>query len=73
MARGKFISDFERDVIRIGISRDLKAPQIARFLGRSKVAVYQQISAMEAEGTMENTVLDFVSEEIAQAIRRRDQ
>jgi hypothetical protein len=70
MARAKFISDFERDVIRIGVSRGVNAPQIARFLGRTKVAVYQQIAAMDAAGALESGVLPFVADEIANAIKK---
>lgn len=68
MAKAAYISDFERDVIRIGHSRGIKAPDIARFLGRTKVAVYNQIKAMDAAGTLENLPLCFVADEIAGAI-----
>lgn len=70
MARGKFITDFERDLIRIGFARGMKAPQIARFLGRTKVAIYQQIAAMEAAGDLQPTVFEFVADEIAAAMAR---
>lgn len=71
MARGKFISDFEREVIRIGVSDGIKAPQIGRFLGRTKVAIYQQIEAMTAAGKMEPTTLPFVADEIAATIKAK--
>ena len=70
MARGKFISEFERDVIRIGVDAGYKAPQIARFLGRTKVVVYRHIEEMTESGTIGNLPLAFVSSEIAGAIGR---
>ncbi|WP_323006779.1 helix-turn-helix domain-containing protein [Pseudorhodobacter sp.] len=72
MAKAKYISDFERDVIRIGVSRGIKAPAIARFLGRQKMAVYNHIAAMEADGTIGNVPLAFVADEIARAINAKE-
>lgn len=68
MAKATYISDFERDVIRIGYSRGIKAPDIARFLGRTKVAVYNQIKAMDAAGTLGDLPFCFAANEIAAAI-----
>lgn len=73
MAKAKYISTFERDVIRIGYAKGIKAPQIARFLKRGKMVVYNHIKAMEADGTIGELPLSFVADEIADAIRRADQ
>lgn len=73
MARAKYISEFERDVMRIGHARGLKAPQIARFLKRGKMVVYNHLKAMEADGTLSDLPLCFVADEIAEAIRKADQ
>lgn len=73
MAKGKYISDFERDVIRIGLAQGLKAPQIARFLKRGKMAVYNHIKAMETEGTLTTLPMCFIANEIGKAIREADQ
>ena len=70
MAKARYISDFERDVIRIGIDAGIKAPKIALFLGRGKMVIYNQIKKMEAEGTIQNKPMGFVCEEIAAAIRK---
>ena len=71
MAKAKYISDFERDVIRIGVSRGIKAPQIARFLNREKMTIYNHIKAMQQAGTLENLPLCFVADEIARAINEK--
>lgn len=71
MARAKYISKFERDMIRIGHAHGVNAPSIARFLGRSKVAVYKQIERMTADGTIEDLPFAFVSEEITRAMRQK--
>jgi transposase len=72
MAKAKYISDFERDVMRIGHAKGYKPPQIARFLKRGKMVVYNHIKAMEAAGTLDDLPLCFVVEEIGEAIRRAD-
>ncbi|NVK16718.1 MAG: hypothetical protein HWE35_21305 [Rhodobacteraceae bacterium] len=68
MAKAKYISDFERDVMRIGAARGYKAPQIARFLKRGKMVVYNHLKAMESDGTLKDLPLCFVTDEIAEAI-----
>ncbi|MCG7626501.1 hypothetical protein MHM88_01685 [Epibacterium sp. MM17-32] len=68
MAKAKYISDFERDVMRIGHAKGYKAPQIARFLRRGKMVVYNHIKAMDEAGTLEDLPLCFVVDEIAAAI-----
>ncbi len=69
MARGKLISEFERDVIRIGHSRGMFPLEISKFLGRTRVAVHVQIEKMKEDGTIDNVPLSFVADEIAEAIR----
>ena len=69
MARGKFITKFEAEIIRIGVDRGFKAPQIARYLGRTKQAVYAHIEKMQADDTLANLPFDFVADEIAGGIR----
>lgn len=70
MAKAKYISDFERDVMRIGAQNGFKAPQIARFLKRGKMVVYNHLKAMEAEGTLKALPMCFIEEEIVEAIRK---
>lgn len=69
MARGKFITAFEAEIIRIGVNSGFKAPQIARYLGRTKQAVYAHIDKMKADDTLKNMPFDFVADEIAEGIR----
>lgn len=73
MAKAKYISDFERDVMRIGNAKGFKAPQIARFLKRGKMVVYNHIKGMAADGTLEDLPLCFVVDEIAEAIQKANQ
>lgn len=70
MARGKFITDFEKDVIRIGISRGIAKATIARALKRRKSAIGQQVQRMADENTLDNLPMVFVVDEIAQWIER---
>ena len=72
MARAKYISPFERDIMRIGHSRGINAPTIARFLGRGKLVVYRHLQLMRDEGTLDDLPLCFVCDEIAEAIRKAD-
>lgn len=69
MARGKFISEFERDVIRIGHARGVKNGQIAKYLGRTRECVWQQVRKMQADGTINNLPFSFAAEEIARAMK----
>lgn len=69
MARGKFISDFERTVIRVGFANGIDGPSIARFLGRTKGVIYAQRDKMTEAGTMDDLPLPFVTEELVRAMR----
>lgn len=73
MARAKFITDFEAEIIRIGHNRGFKAPTIARYLGRNKVTVYNHIHKMKEAGTLDNMPFDFVAEEIAKGMQKHVQ
>ncbi|WGT50163.1 helix-turn-helix domain-containing protein [Thioclava nitratireducens] len=70
MARGKFITDFERDCIRIGKARGLENATIARALKRTQAAIGQQVRMMEEDGTLGNLPLTFMVDEIADMMRR---
>jgi len=69
MARGKFISDFEKDCIRIGVARGVRNATIARALKRTAAAVGQQIKRMEDDGTLYDLPSVFFVEDIAQMLR----
>lgn len=71
MSKGKFISDFERDIIRIGYSTGATQAQIARFCHRSKSTICVQIQKMIEDGTIDNLPLSFVCDEIGGAIREK--
>lgn len=70
MARAKFITDFERDCIRIGKSRGLDNATIARALKRTQAAIGQQVKAMDKAGTLDNLPMVLMVEEIAEMMRR---
>ena len=59
--------------MRIGTSKGFNAPQIARFLKRGKMVVYNHIKQMDADGTLADLPLCFVVDEIAEAIRKANQ
>lgn len=69
MAKAKFITDFERDCIRIGHARGVRPVQVARWLKRSRITVHKQIAAMRDAGTLDDLPMCFVVDEIAEAMR----
>ncbi len=46
MARGKAITDFESEVISLGLKNGANKSEIAKVLGRSKQSIYQYVSRM---------------------------
>tara|TARA_R110002073_G_scaffold46499_2_gene126859 strand:+ start:6333 stop:6560 length:228 start_codon:yes stop_codon:yes gene_type:complete len=72
MARAKYITEFEKDVIRIGVANGFSAPAISRFLGRQKMAIYRHIEILRDDGTLGNVPLEFVADEIAIAMQRKE-
>lgn len=68
MARGKLFSEFECDVIRIGLVSRHSYAQIARFLGRTPAGVAQMAKRMERAGTLENMPFGFVRDDLADKI-----
>jgi len=68
MARGKYITEFERDCIRIGVFYGASGAAIARFLGRTKGGVRNHIERMRADGTIEDVPFAFVRAEIGRVI-----
>jgi DNA-binding MarR family transcriptional regulator len=70
MARGKFITEFERDCIRIGKSEGIDNATIARALKRTPSAVGQQVKSMEEQGTIDQLPMIFMVEDIADMLRR---
>lgn len=70
MARGKYITDFERDCIRIGKSRGIDNATIARALRRTRMAVGNQVAAMEKAGTLGDLPMVFMQDDIADMIER---
>lgn len=71
MGHGKSITEFEREIIRIGISGGCNGAQIARYLGRNKQAVYNHIEGMKRDGTINNLPFALVATEILEAINAK--
>lgn len=72
MAKGKFITDLERECIRIGYSINLNAPAIAHYLGRNRVSVHNEINKMIKDGTIGMIPFEFVVENIAKDMMRAE-
>lgn len=68
MARGKYFTDFERDLIRVGVKMGKNAAQIARAMGRTDTGVRNQIKAMQDAGTIENLPFPIVAERDAEGL-----
>jgi IS30 family transposase len=62
MARGKHFSEYERELIRIGIERGLNSVQIAQAMERTPQGVRRQINVMRAADRMAVTVFGFVAD-----------
>lgn len=60
MARGKYFSADELDVIRLGVKWGHSVQRMADYLGRTRMGVFNQIKKMEAAGTLENVPFDFM-------------
>jgi len=73
MAKSRYISEFERNIIRIGVAKGLNAPQIAKFLKRGKMVVYNHIKAMRADDTLNDLPVCEALDEIASAISESGQ
>lgn len=68
MAKARYISDLELDLIRIGIARGHSCIKIAKFMGRSKQVVYNHAEKMRENGTLGDLPLEFVVDEVAAKI-----
>jgi len=68
MARAKYFTDFERDLIRVGVKLGKNAAEIARAMGRTDTGVRNQIKAMQAAGTLENLPFEVIQERDAQGL-----
>lgn len=71
MAKARYISDFELDIIRIGVTKGVSKIKIAKFIGRSKQVVYNHADRMIKDGTIGDMPLAFVVDEIAAAIEAK--
>ncbi|WP_321363554.1 hypothetical protein [uncultured Celeribacter sp.] len=69
MARGRLITEFEKDCIRIGYARGIKNATIARALKRTEAAISLQIKAMKEAGTIGNLPLMFMVDDVAAMLR----
>jgi len=70
MARSRYFTDFERDCVRIGISRGIEKATIARAIKRTKVGVGQQVNRMQDDGSLTNLPMIFVVDEVADWLQR---
>ncbi|WP_177195347.1 helix-turn-helix domain-containing protein [Thioclava dalianensis] len=70
MAHGKWITDFEKDCIRIGKAAGLDNATIARALRRRPGAISAHVTRMTNDGTIGNLPLVFMVDDIAEVIRR---
>lgn len=71
MARGKLISDFERDCIKIGHHVGLTKADMARALGRTKPFIAKYLDQMKEDGTLGDLPLCSVIEDIGAMMRAK--
>lgn len=72
MAKAKLISDFEREIIRIGVDGGFNASQISRYIGRERSTVHKQIEAMTKAEIMGALPRPFICEQICTDIRENE-
>jgi predicted transcriptional regulator len=70
MAKNSYITDFERDLIRIGFGSGLNASAIARYIGRNRMAVHNQMRNMSNSGTITLIPTGLSAENIAKDMQR---
>ena len=68
MARGKHFSEYERELIRIGIERGFNSVQIARALERTPQGVRRQINLMRAADRLAVSVFGVVADADAERV-----
>jgi len=64
MAKGKLITEFEKDVIRMAVALGHKDREIAEFMGRSRPVVAIWRGRMEKDGTIHDLPFEFVADMI---------
>jgi len=65
MARGKYITEFEKDAIRVGVANGHPDLFIAAFLQRSRPMVTAWRLKMQEDGSIDNMPFGFVAERIS--------
>jgi len=65
MARGKYITEMEKAVIRVGVARGHSDAHIARYIGRSRPMVTIWRTKMQDDGSIHDGMLAFVADDIA--------
>ncbi|QIE44468.1 hypothetical protein G5B38_02395 [Pseudohalocynthiibacter aestuariivivens] len=70
MARGRHITKYERETIRIGLHFGVPVKQIAAFMGRTEQAIFAHKRQMEESGEINDLPFDFVAEAVADAMKR---
>ena len=71
MARGKYITDFEKECIRIGLAAGIKPATIARALGRNKAAITAHCKVISENLEAAQEPFPFVADDIADMLRRK--
>jgi hypothetical protein len=66
MAKSKFITDDEKDLIRIGVALGNSDADIARFIGRKRPTVTVWRHKMIKDGTIGNLPFDFVVDDVSE-------
>lgn len=70
MARGKYLTDVERDAIRIGVKLGLNAPAIANYLGRTRDGIHKEIKRLKNDGTIDDMPLSFLVDAVGRDMQR---
>jgi len=70
MARGRFISGFEADLIRIGHAAGIDNATIARAIGRTKATVGTHVRRMTDEQTIGDVPTCYAVDQLADMLRR---
>ncbi|MBO6603843.1 MAG: helix-turn-helix domain-containing protein [Roseicyclus sp.] len=71
MAKGRYITDFEKMVIRVGVANGHSDADIARFMNRSRPLVTVWRTKMEKDGSIADLPFGFVADDVAGELAKK--
>lgn len=70
MARGRYFTEYEKEIIRIGVAYDVPATLVAAYLGRTDRGVRAQIQRMRDADMLGGVPFELIAKPVAEAMRK---